>query len=157
MSFDDTNREWSGINEAFERVLRRRLSERKEDYDSLRDELGMYPLTLEEFFRMTDVLGEPPGAIFVEAIAHYLESDSSTRTYSSKGTRLVRLYRLGYHQNENRFREQEQPYLSPNQAIAAARTLNEGRQQRGKALFDTVSVYLRISCFAVENPSGRRN
>jgi hypothetical protein len=140
VSFDDTDSGWSGISEAFERVLRTRLLERKEDDDSLRDQLGT-----------------PPGAIFVEAITHYLESDRSTRIYSSKRTRLVRLYRFGYHQSENRFREQKQPYVSPDQALAAARTLNRGRQQRGKAMFDTVSVYLRISCFAVENPSDRRN
>jgi hypothetical protein len=155
VSFDDTNRGWSGINESFERVLRTRLSERKEDYDSLRDDVGMYPLTLEEFFRMADALGEPPGAIFVEAITHYLESDGSTRAYSSKRTRFVRLYRLGYHQNESRFRELEQPYVSPDRAIAAAHALNKTRQQHGKAPFDTVSVYIRISCFAVENPIGR--
>lgn len=139
--------QWPGFADAFESVVSRRLAVQGRSYDSLRDAVGFrlpQRLSMDEFFRISNELGYLPVLLLIEVIAEHHRLDDYTSGHTSRRTEHASLFRLGYTHKIDDFRELGTTYESVSHALSTAQRLNEQRKQRGVALLDTISAYVRV-------------
>ncbi len=145
------------LSAAFGRVLRR-FRERRglppesvalavglvsgEEVNSM--ERGQREPALSDFFRIANVLGEPPALFLIDVIDSWRADPAQDALYKSRASDFARLYRLGYYEDPGDFREQQRAFSTLDEAAATAATLNAARHSRRLKVFDTVSIYIRM-------------
>jgi transcriptional regulator with XRE-family HTH domain len=107
-------------------------------------EQGDHEPALSDFFRIAEVLGEPPGTLFIDVLDARRADGTHEALYKTRASDFARLYRLGYYEAPGDFREQQRTYTTLDEATAAARTLNSARQDRRLKLLDTLCIYIRM-------------
>ena len=146
--------DWRGLADAFDSVVLRRLAIQGRSYDSLEDAVGFnleQGLSMDEFFRISNELGYLPVLMLIEVIAEYHRCDDYTSGHTSRRTEHASLFRLGYTHKVNDFRELGRVYESAGHALSTAQLLNEQRKQRGVALLDTISAYVRVGYHTISS------